>query len=104
MLVESLAGKTGALYGHIQETEPFRRYEKDDAVRYFGEQLVKKGYNYYGNEVMYSGIYGNVMKADIYMGVVYYQRLRHMVSDKSQARATGPVDVLTQQPVKGKFL
>ena len=51
---------------------------------------------------MYSGIYGTVMKAEIYIGVVYYQRLRHMVSDKSQARSTGPVDVLTQQPVKGR--
>ena len=51
---------------------------------------------------MYSGIYGNMMKAEIYIGVVYYQRLRHMVSDKSQARSTGPVDVLTQQPVKGR--
>ena len=51
---------------------------------------------------MYSGIYGNMMKAEIYIGVVYYQRSRHMVSDKSQARSTGPVDVLTQQPVKGR--
>ena len=44
---------------------------------------------------MYSGISGNMLKAEIYMGVVYYQRLRHMVSDKAQARSTGPVDVLT---------
>ncbi len=42
------------------------------------------------------------MKMDIYLGLVYYQRLRHMVSDKSQARATGPYDALTHQPVKGR--
>lgn len=51
---------------------------------------------------MHSGIYGNEMKVEIFQGIVYYQRLRHMVSDKSQARSTGPVDVLTQQPVKGR--
>lgn len=51
---------------------------------------------------MYSGITGVEMKADIYIGVVYYQRLRHMVSDKFQVRTTGPVHNLTQQPVKGR--
>ena len=42
------------------------------------------------------------MKVDIYMGLVYYQRLRHMVKDKAQARSTGTYDVLTHQPVKGR--
>ena len=42
------------------------------------------------------------MHADLYIGVVYYQRLRHMVSDKYQCRATGPVNPLTRQPVKGR--
>jgi DNA-directed RNA polymerase I subunit RPA2 len=102
MLIESMAGKKGSMEGKIQETTAFKNYQDDDAVKHFGEQLTKYGYNYYGNEVMYSGIYGTQLKADIYIGVVYYQRLRHMVSDKYQARATGPVDVLTQQPVKGR--
>mmetsp|Transcript_14648 Transcript_14648/g.47701 ORF Transcript_14648/g.47701 Transcript_14648/m.47701 type:complete len:155 (+) Transcript_14648:434-898(+) len=39
---------------------------------------------------------------DIFIGIVYYQRLRHMISDKSQVRATGPVHNLTMQPVKGR--
>lgn len=42
------------------------------------------------------------MHADLYIGVVYYQRLRHMVSDKYQVRATGPVNPLTRQPIKGR--
>ena len=62
---------------------PFEKYEDDDVIDYFGQELVKKGFNYYGNETMYSGIQGVEMKMDIYLGLVYYQRLRHMVSDKS---------------------
>lgn len=49
---------------------------------------------------MYSGITGEEFVADIYLGVVYYQRLRHMVLDKFQVRTTGPVDPVTRQPVK----
>ena len=51
---------------------------------------------------MYSGVSGTQLKVDIFIGLVYYQRLRHMVHDKSQARSTGPVDILTQQPLKGR--
>lgn len=42
------------------------------------------GYNYYGTERMYSGVDGRELEADIFFGVVYYQRLRHMVADKYQ--------------------
>lgn len=49
---------------------------------------------------MYSGITGEEFHADIYLGLVFYQRLRHMVNDKFQVRTTGPVDPLTRQPVK----
>ena len=42
------------------------------------------GYNYFGHERLYSGIDGREFEADIFFGVVYYQRLRHMVSDKFQ--------------------
>ena len=48
---------------------------------------VSAGYNYFGNERMYSGVDGREFEADIFFGVVYYQRLRHMVSDKFQVRS-----------------
>ncbi|KAI9139918.1 hypothetical protein BKA69DRAFT_1030032 [Paraphysoderma sedebokerense] len=102
MFVESLAGKSGALHGFSQDSTPFKFNEDHTAADYFGEQLRKAGYNYHGNEPMYSGITGTELKADIYIGVVYYQRLRHMVNDKFQVRTTGPVHNLTQQPIKGR--
>ena len=48
------------------------------------------GYNYYGTERLYSGVTGQEMEADIFMGIVYYQRLRHMVSDKFQVSCCSP--------------
>ncbi|TPX47723.1 DNA-directed RNA polymerase [Synchytrium endobioticum] len=102
MFVESLAGKAGAMHGISQDATPFTFSEENIAADYFGEELRQAGFNYHGNEPMYSGITGKEFKADIYIGVVYYQRLRHMVSDKFQVRTIGPVHNLTQQPVKGR--
>ncbi|KAJ5142276.1 DNA-directed RNA polymerase I subunit RPA2 [Penicillium atrosanguineum] len=101
-MIESMAGKAGALHGHPQDSTPFQFSEENTATDYFGHQLRKAGYNYYGNEPLYSGITGKEFAADIYMGLVYYQRLRHMVNDKFQVRTTGPVNALTGQPVKGR--
>ncbi|KDQ21118.1 hypothetical protein BOTBODRAFT_152148 [Botryobasidium botryosum FD-172 SS1] len=102
MFVESMAGKAGAMHGLAQDATPFKFSEEHTAVDYFGEQLLAAGYNYHGSEPMYSGITGQEFAADIYLGVVYYQRLRHMVNDKFQVRTTGPVDPITRQPVKGR--
>ncbi|OAA61175.1 DNA-directed RNA polymerase 1 subunit beta [Niveomyces insectorum RCEF 264] len=102
MFIESLAGKAGALHGLAQDSTPFQFDEANTAGDYFGHQLMKAGFNYHGNEPMYSGITGEELAADIYVGVVYYQRLRHMVNDKYQVRTTGPVVPTTGQPIKGR--
>lgn len=102
MFVESMAAKAGAVHGISQDATAFQFDEQHSAVDYFGEQLRLAGFNYHGSEAMYSGITGKELRADIYVGIVYYQRLRHMVSDKFQVRTTGPVHNLTQQPVKGR--
>jgi len=104
MMIENMAGKSGAIHGRVHDATPFTFSEdKDnDAITYFAQQLEDAGYNYYGTETMYSGMKGVEMTADIFFGVIHYQRLRHMVSDKFQVRSTGPIDALTQQPVKGR--
>ncbi|KAL8872797.1 MAG: hypothetical protein Q9174_001628 [Haloplaca sp. 1 TL-2023] len=102
MFIESLAGKSGALHGLAQDSSPWRFDAENTAGDFFGEQLRAAGYNFHGNEAMYSGITGEEFAADIYLGVVFYQRLRHMVNDKYQVRTTGPVTQLTGQPIKGR--
>ncbi|EDQ84628.1 uncharacterized protein MONBRDRAFT_12630 [Monosiga brevicollis MX1] len=102
MLIESMAGKSAALHGVAHDATPFMFNENERAVDYFGEQLRTAGYNYHGHERMYSGITGEEFEVDIFIGNVFYQRLRHMVSDKFQVRTQGPVNSLTRQPVKGR--
>jgi len=72
------------------------------AAEYFGRTLAKHGFQRLGTERMYSGVHGTEMETEIFLGVVYYQRLRHMVAEKAQVRARGAVDKVTMQPVKGR--
>lgn len=103
MLIESLASKIGVHYADFVDSSPFQWSDERRAVDVFGEQLLKTGqFNRYGSEVMYSAMTGDPMPADIFIGVVYYQRLRHMVTDKYQVRAEGPSDKVTKQPIKGR--
>lgn len=72
--------------------------EVDDVSR----ALHEMGWQKRGNEVLYHGHTGKRITAQIYMGPVYYQRLKHMVDDKIHARARGPVTMLTRQPMEGR--
>ncbi|KAI4323574.1 hypothetical protein L6164_023169 [Bauhinia variegata] len=111
MLLESVAAKGGSLHGHFVDATPFPSSMKKDGeesgsedslVDELGVLLREKGFNYHGVEVLYSGVYGTELTCEIFIGPVYYQRLRHMVSDKFQVRSTGTVDQVTRQPIKGR--
>merc|ERR1719431_1238580 len=104
MMIEAMAGKSGAAHGLVHDATPFTFSEHGDnqAIDYFARQLEQAGYNYFGTETLYSGVSGVEMKAEIFMGIIHYQRLRHMVSDKFQVRSMGPIDCVTRQPVKGR--
>ena len=84
MIIEVMAGKTAAQMGTVHDATPFKYNEENTASEYFGELLKKAGFNYHGTEQLYSGIHGEAMSVDIFFGIVHYQRLRHMVSDKWQ--------------------
>ena len=73
-------------------------------VQFIIEQLSKLGYESYGNELMYNGETGQQLESSIFVGPCYYQRLKHMVSDKQHARASGPVVNLTRQPAGGRAM
>ena len=105
MLIESLTGKSGSVTGQFVDASPFQSSDADapiDPCEDFSKALEAAGFAKNGGEVMISGVTGEPFPVDIYMGVVYYQRLRHMVSDKFQVRSTGPINPLTRQPIKGR--
>lgn len=112
MLLESIAAKGGALHGKFMDATPFtsllkkgnegQESESSSLVDELGSMLTAYGFNYHGSEVLYSGVYGTELTCEIFIGPVYYQRLRHMVSDKFQVRSTGVVDQITRQPIKGR--
>ncbi|KAG5450899.1 DNA-directed RNA polymerase I subunit RPA2 [Clonorchis sinensis] len=102
MMVEFLAGKSAALTGKRVDATPFQWTEDNPPFTDYCRQLADCGFNYWGTEMMMSGCNGRQLEAHIYIGVVYYQRLRHMVADKYQVRSQGRFDPILRQPIKGR--
>lgn len=100
-LLEEIAGKAGAVSGKMIDGTAFA--EKGSArIKQYGEDLEKYGFDKFGDEVLYDGLTGKRFTAKIFNGIVYYNRLYHMVSNKLQVRSRGPVQILTHQPTEGK--
>jgi len=97
-LLELLSGKIGCLKGEIMDGTSFT--ERD--IKGLENELKSFGFRYDGKETMYHGVTGKRMDAKIYIGNMYYLKLKYMVSNKMHARASGKVALLTRQPIEGR--
>jgi len=96
--LESMAGKVAAARGKPVDGTPFVNENPEELK----QALIDLGFSPSGREVLYNGVTGERFAADIFVGVVYYQKLHHMVADKIHARARGQVQMLTRQPTEGR--
>jgi hypothetical protein len=99
-LIESLFGKVCATYGAYGDCTAFR--SKGSNYPVYGEMLTKMNYHCSGNQLMYNGFTGEQIYSEIYIGPTYYMRLKHMVKDKINYRATGKRSMLTRQTNQGR--
>jgi DNA-directed RNA polymerase beta subunit len=98
-LIECIMGKSASFVGAQGDATPFN----DCGVEDIANILESYGMERYGNEILYNGRTGEMIHTEIFMGPTFYQRLKHMVSDKMHSRGSnGPVVMLTRQPAEGR--
>ena len=97
-LKETLLGKVLVELGLFGDGTSFG----DLDVKSISNKLLEMGYEANGNELMYNGLTGEQIECDVFMGPVFYQRLKHMVNDKQHSRSIGPMVNLTRQPAEGR--
>jgi DNA-directed RNA polymerase II subunit RPB2 len=97
-LKETLLGKVLVELGLFGDGTSFGDLSIDTICK----ELTKVGYESNGDEVMYNGLSGEQIETSIFIGPVFYQRLKHMVRDKQHSRSIGPMVNLTRQPAEGR--
>jgi DNA-directed RNA polymerase II subunit RPB2 len=98
-LMETLLGKVGCEVGALGDGTPFGNCTVDGLAKLLRDDL---GMEPYSNEILYNGFTGRQMETNIFVGPVFYQRLRHCSADKLHSRASGPLVMLTRQPAEGR--
>jgi len=98
-LLETLMGRAAAELGGLGDGTPFNGVTVESI-----SALLRDKYKLepHGNEILYDGTTGKQMKTSIFMGPIFYQRLKHMADDKLHSRSSGPLVMLTRQPAEGR--
>ena len=97
-LKETLLGKVLLQLGLFGDGTSFGELD----IKEISAELSKNNFESYGNEILYDGLSGSQIETSIFMGPCFYQRLKHMVSDKQHSRSIGPMVNLTRQPAEGR--
>ena len=97
-LLELLSGKVGCLRGKVVDGTPFSGETKNELEK----ELKNLGFRFDGKETMYNGITGKKIASKIFIGNLYYLKLKRMVKGLIHGRASGKITLLTRQPVEGR--
>ena len=100
-LLETVLGKACCMEGTYGDATAFSS-NSENIAEHICDRLEKNGFERTGWEMLYNGMTGLPIKAKIFIGPVFYQRLKHMVSDKIHSRSHGQVTTLTRQPLEGR--
>ncbi len=99
-ILEQMFGLVAASTGAIANGTTFMN--EGSPHEELGQILESIGLNKMGNHILYNGMTGEQMESEVYMGIVYGMRLKHMTEDKWNARGEGRKEQRTHQPTGGR--
>ena len=99
-LLEQVFGKLGAVVGAKMNATSFMNDEQ--SFKAIGDALEAMGLQREGEEILYSGITGKMFTSSVFMGPLYFMRLKHLTQDKLNSRAKGRKEIRTHQPTGGR--
>lgn len=105
MLIEMLVGKAVAASGCIElgvDPQSFEDGITEKSIEAVGRVLRRLGFKGNGRERMRDGRTGELLRAEIFIGPIFYGKMVHMVADKVHPRAGGARQPITRQPTEGR--
>jgi DNA-directed RNA polymerase subunit beta len=97
-IMESELGVAGKYLNQFFEAPVFQSPSQEQIA----EKLIEAGIPKDCKQIVHDGRTGEPFVNPIFVGVIYFMKLHHLVDDKMHARSTGPYSLVTQQPLGGK--